>query len=73
LFKLLNLCYLADRSFELLKKDIRHPSLRFKKIEELYSVRVGLHYRALGIEQSGNMYWFWIGEHDEYMRKIKGF
>ena len=42
---------LADEKFELLKTNPRHPSLHFKKIgshQQLWSVRVGLHYRALG-------------------------
>jgi len=65
---------LADKSFELLKKERWHPSLRFKKIEEeLYSARIGIHYRTLGIRKDGKMYWFWIGDHDEYMRIIKGY
>lgn len=63
---------LADKNFELLKKDTRHPSLHFKKIEDVYSVRVGSDYRTLGIEKKGNIYWFWIGDHDEYMRILKG-
>jgi hypothetical protein len=61
---------LADKNFELLKKDGRHPSLHFKKIEELYSV--GLDHRALGIEKNKKIYWFWIGDHDEYMRILRG-
>ena len=62
---------LADKNFNLLKKNKNHPSLQFKKIEELYSVRVGLYYRALGIERNSKIFWFWIGHHDEYMRIIK--
>lgn len=64
---------LADKNFELLKKNKNHPSLQFKKIEELYSVRVGLYYRSLGIEKNGKVFWFWIGHHDEYMRIIIGY
>ena len=39
---------LADRDYQLLLHDPRHPSLHFKKIGELWSVRVGLHYRDSG-------------------------
>jgi hypothetical protein len=35
----------ADKSFNLFKKNPHHPSLKFKRIRELYSVRIGLHYR----------------------------
>ena len=57
---------LADRNFDLLKADPHHPSLHFKKLGEHWSVRIGLHYRALGAEVNGDMYWFWIGSHAEY-------
>jgi hypothetical protein len=59
---------LADRAFALLKADPHHPSLRFKKIDVLWSVRVGLHYRALGAEIEDGVLWFWIGTHADYDR-----
>jgi hypothetical protein len=37
---------LADRNYALLKTDPGHRSLKFKNIEGLWSVRVGLHYRG---------------------------
>ena len=63
---------LADKHLNLLKNNLYHPSLKFKKIGELYSVRVGIHYRALGIEKDKKIYWFWIGNHREYEKIIKG-
>ena len=58
---------LADKNFALLKANRRHPSLHFKKIGDLWSVRVGLHYRALALDDSpDSVVWFWIGRHDEY-------
>jgi len=57
---------LADKNFQLLKTDSRHPSLHFKKIRELWSVRIGAHYRALGLPVEHGLYWFWIGTHAEY-------
>ena len=59
---------LADRAFALLKADPYHPSLHFKKIDALWSVRVGLHYRALGVEIKDGVLWFWIGTHADYDR-----
>jgi len=56
----------ADRGFELLKKNPKHRSLHFKRIEPLWSVRIGLHYRALAIEDRDDVVWFWIGSHAEY-------
>jgi hypothetical protein len=57
---------LADKNYELLKADPYHPSLHFKKIGRLWSVRIGLHYRALAVESDGDLAWFWIGHHSEY-------
>jgi hypothetical protein len=62
---------LARKNFGLLKGDPRHPSLRFKKVGEYWSVRVGLDYRALARERDGQMVWFWIGSHDAYERRLK--
>ena len=61
---------LADKSYELLKADPWHPSLHFKKLGNLWSARVGLHYRALATEVDDGMLWFWIGRHAEYDKLI---
>ena len=57
---------LADRNYELLKRDPQHPSLHLKKVGRFWSVRVGLRYRALAVEADGDLVWFWIGSHAEY-------
>jgi len=57
---------LADKSFAFLKQDPRHPSLRFKKVGSYWSARVGLSYRALAVEATDGLVWFWIGSHAEY-------
>jgi len=61
----------ADRDFDLLKTDARHPSLHLKRIGRFWSVRVGLHYRALAIEDASDLVWFWIGSHDDYDRLLR--
>lgn len=61
---------LADKNFSLLKVDSRHPSLHFKRIGELWSVRVGDHYRALGIDVPEGIYWVWMGTHADYDKTI---
>jgi hypothetical protein len=64
----------ADKYFALLKSDPKHPSLHLKKIGNLWSVRAGLHYRALGMDapsKEKGILWFWIGSHAEYDRFIK--
>lgn len=65
-----NVRALADKNFQLLKVDPKHPSLHFKKIDRLWSVRVGAHYRALGIDRADGIVWFWIGSHADYDKLI---
>ncbi|HWL92603.1 MAG TPA: hypothetical protein VNT79_03640 [Phycisphaerae bacterium] len=61
---------LADRNFELLKQNPRHPSRHLRKIGRYWSVRVGLQHRALAFEDGSDLVWFWIGTHAEYDRLI---
>jgi len=62
---------LADKNFQLLKSDPKHPSLHFKRIMgDLWSVRVGRKHRALAIEGPDRFQWFWIGTHAEYDRMM---
>jgi hypothetical protein len=56
----------ADHCFALLRQNSRHPSLHFKKVGRFWSVRVGLHYRALAVESGADLVWVWIGSHAEY-------
>lgn len=62
---------LALKSYRLWAENPRHPSLHFKPIGPYFSIRIGLHYRALGREKDGCLYWFWIGHHKAYDRMIK--
>jgi hypothetical protein len=61
---------LADKAFALLKVNPRHPSLHFKRVAQFWSVRVGLRHRAIGVEASDGVLWFWIGTHADYGRRI---
>jgi mRNA-degrading endonuclease RelE of RelBE toxin-antitoxin system len=59
----------ARAAYRLFKNNPNHPSLRFKQMQgrnDLYSVRIGLDYRALGVLKDDTIYWFWIGSHEEY-------
>lgn len=54
--------------------DPSHPGLHFKLIhrrEQLYSVRIGLGWRALGLKEGDTVTWFWIGSHADYDRLLK--
>ncbi len=57
---------LAKKNFEILKANPVHPSLHFKKVGALWSVRVGGNYRALAYKDDDDFIWVWIGSHDEY-------
>jgi hypothetical protein len=57
---------LADRCYEFLKRDPQHASLHFKKVGRFWSARVGIHYRAVAVQEGDDFVWFWIGRHDEY-------
>ncbi len=61
----------ANEKFQLLKKNPKHPSLRLKKIGHDWVVRISKDYRALATEEEGNLVWYWIGRHDEYIRRIR--
>jgi hypothetical protein len=61
---------LADKNFELLRRDPNHPSLHFKRVGRYWSVRVGLNLRALGVRRGEDLVWFWIGTHDDYERLL---
>ena len=62
---------LAQKNYELWQIDPRHPSLRFKQIENnVWSVRIGTHYRALAEVEGQSVTWLWIGHHAEYDRLI---
>jgi hypothetical protein len=63
----------AERAYRLFRRDPRHPSLRFKKVDKegnIYSVRIGLGYRALGVMEGSIVVRFWIGSHAECDRTL---
>jgi hypothetical protein len=64
----------ARKAYKLWRDNPAHPSLFFKRVKEgqpVYSVRIGLGYRALGLLKADTVAWFWIGTHDEYDRLLK--
>jgi hypothetical protein len=53
----------ADKQFSLLKGNLQHPSLQFKRVgerrgQEIWSVRVTLNHRALAIKLADGYLWF---------------
>lgn len=64
----------AAKAYALWHEDPYHPSLQFKRVSQnqpIYSARVSLNYRVLGLLESDHIYWYWIGAHDEYDELLK--
>ena len=56
----------ADSAYRLWEENPAHPSLRFKKVHNnlpIYSVRIDLDWRAVGVLREETVIWFWIGPH----------
>ena len=63
----------ARKAFDLWIENPFHPSLHFKCInseENVWSVRISLNYRALGVLDGDTVTWFWIGSHKDYERQF---
>lgn len=66
----------ARKNYRLWVLDPRHPSLHFKNVGHklaVYSIRVGIGYRALALVESDVVTWFWIGSHADYDRMIANY
>ena len=64
----------ALSAYRLWSENPSHPSLRFKKIHAslpIYSVRIDLDWRALGVLKQGVVVWFWVGPHAEYEKLLQ--
>ena len=62
---------LARRNYQRWRENPQHPSLAFRRVhttEPIYSVRIGIGWRALGLLNGDTITWFWIGSHAEYDR-----
>lgn len=65
---------ISKNKFELWKLNPFHPSLQFKCVNapnDVWSVRVTLDYRALGVMDNKDIIWYWIGSHAEYEKLLK--
>jgi hypothetical protein len=62
----------ARKQYLLWQSNPRHPSLQFKPIGELWSVRVTQDHRALALLEDDRYFWIWIGTHAEYDQILKG-
>lgn len=65
---------IAKNKFKIWKEHPNHQSLRFKQIhskKKIYSLRISIDYRALGVKAEDVIIWFWIGSHSDYEKIIK--
>jgi len=67
----------ADRAYAVWQSTPNHRSLNFKCVSdrhEAYSVRIGLHWRALAyrdvVAGEDVFTWFWVGSHAHYDRLL---
>ena len=63
----------AKDAYKEFKQDPFYPSLRFKRVHStkpVYSVRINIEYRAVGLQNENEMTWFWIGSHEDYMKLL---
>ena len=65
---------LARKAYRLWISNPSHPGLQFKRVhqtEPIFSARVGLGWRSVGVKRGGAMIWFWIGSHADYDELLK--
>ena len=68
----------AREAYRLFLGNPQHPGLHFKRVHSrrpIFSVRISIDYRALGIIEQDEITWFWIGGHAEYdqiLSKMRG-
>ncbi|MGH9603673.1 MAG: hypothetical protein ACRD24_14940 [Terriglobales bacterium] len=63
----------ARRAFRLWSSNPAHRSLQFKQVHAtrpVYSVRIGLGWRALAVKREDLVVWTWIGSHADYDRLL---
>jgi hypothetical protein len=64
----------ARKTYRLWRQNPSHPGLHFKRVhhrEPIFSARVGLGWRVLGLLEGDTVTWFWIGSHADYDRMLE--
>lgn len=63
----------ARGAYRLFRQNPYHASLQFKRVhptDPVFSVRIGLGHRAVGVLDNNEIIWFWIGPHAEYSKLV---
>lgn len=64
----------ARQAYRLWQANPQHPGLRFKRVgvqANIYSVRIGLNWRALALVEGDLAIWWWVGSHADYDALLK--
>lgn len=64
---------LAKKIYRRWQKDPYHPGLHFKILipeKSVYSVRIGVHWRVVGVKEGNQMIWYWIGSREDYTNVV---
>lgn len=64
----------AKKAYKIFQENASYPGLQYKcvhKVAKIYSVRINLDYRALGVLDGDEIIWSWIGSHQDYDKLLK--
>ena len=64
----------ARQAYRLFREDTAHPGRHFKRVHPappIYSARVGVGHRAVGVVDGESITWFWIGSHAHYDQLLR--
>ena len=64
----------ANKAYAAWQSNPNNPGLHFKcvdPVDPIYSVRIGLNYRVVGVLRGDIMTWYWIGKHETYDRLLR--
>ncbi len=64
----------AKAAYLMFEQNPVHPGLQFKKVHDtlpVYSARINLDFRAVGVLNADEIVWFWIGSHAEYDKVLR--
>jgi hypothetical protein len=68
----------AKEAYSLFDKDPYYPGLHFKRVHStrpVFSARISVDYRAVGVVEGNEITWFWIGSHADYdglLKRLRG-
>ena len=63
----------AKDAYTHFKNDPYHPGVHFKRVHStrpIYSARISIDYRAVGIQKDNEIVWFWVGSHSDYEKLL---